>query len=61
VEPAKTIDSLSEFSLLVNILEGASNVVKESQHVSFNTLRRFLGNLKRSLKKRNREVRVRAG
>jgi hypothetical protein len=61
VEPNKTINSLSEVSVLVYQLELTTHIIKESQHVCLDTLRWLLGDLDRSLQKRDGEVRVRTG
>jgi len=55
VEPAETIDSLSEFFLLLADLELSQRLIP-LLHVSLDTLRRLLGNLNRVLKKRDGEL-----
>ena len=50
MEPTKTIYCLSEFSLLVNVLEGGADIIEEPQHVRFYALRWLLSDLERSLK-----------
>lgn len=50
MEPTKTINCLSEFSLLVNVLEGGADIIEEPQHVRFDALRWLLSDLERSLK-----------
>lgn len=60
MEPAQTEDNFSEVLVLLDILEVAHVVIKP-QHIRFNSFRRFLSHLQRSLEKRDRELRVRAG